>query len=77
MDLLQNSHHALSKALIDCVKTSFNITQSYFSSSITCSTHKERLKHNGHKGDPRVTPGYCGAIGERAPALKTPLTYKN
>ena len=28
--------------------------------------HKECPKPHGHKGDPGVTPGTCGAIGERA-----------
>jgi hypothetical protein len=23
-------------------------------------------KHHGHKGDPGVTPGTCGVVGERA-----------
>jgi hypothetical protein len=27
--------------------------------------HEECQQHHGHKGDPRVTPGTCGAIGER------------
>ena len=26
---------------------------------------RECLKHRGHKGDPELTPGTCGAIGER------------
>ena len=27
--------------------------------------HEKCPQHHGHKGDPRVTPGTCGAIGER------------
>ena len=27
------------------------------------------LKHHGHKGDPGVTPGTCGAGGERAQVI--------
>jgi len=27
--------------------------------------HEECPQHHGHKGDPGVTPGTCGAIGER------------
>ena len=38
-DPLKNSHHALPKALLDYITTSFNITHSYFSSPVTCSTH--------------------------------------
>ena len=26
-------------------------------------------KHQGHKGDPGVTPGTCGAVGERAQVI--------
>ena len=26
-------------------------------------------QHHGHKGDPEVTPGTCGAIGERAEVI--------
>ena len=28
--------------------------------------HEESSKHHGQKGDPKVTPNTCGAIGERA-----------
>jgi hypothetical protein len=28
--------------------------------------HEEYPQHHGHKGDPGVTPGTCGTIGERA-----------
>ena len=28
--------------------------------------HEECPQHHGHKGDPGVTPGTCGAGGERA-----------
>ena len=28
---------------------------------------EECPQHHGHKGDPGVRPGTCGAIGERAP----------
>ena len=27
------------------------------------------MKHHGHKGFPGVTPGTCGAIGERAQVI--------
>ena len=46
--------------------------------------YEECPKHHGHKGDPGVTPGTCGAIGERAQvilvwvrarALETPPTH--
>ena len=30
---------------------------------------KECPQHHGHKGDPEVTPGTCGAIGERAQVI--------
>ena len=35
---LKNSHHALPKALLDYMTTSFNIIHSYFSSPVTFST---------------------------------------
>jgi hypothetical protein len=31
--------------------------------------HEEAPKHHGHKGDPRVIPGTCGAIGKRAQVI--------
>ena len=31
--------------------------------------HEECLQHHGHKRDPRVTPGTCGASGERAQVI--------
>ena len=31
--------------------------------------HEECPQHHGHKGDPRVTPGTCDAIGERAQVI--------
>jgi hypothetical protein len=31
--------------------------------------HKECPKHHWHKGDPGVTPGTCGADGERAQVI--------
>ena len=27
------------------------------------------MQHHGHKGDPGVTPGTCGSIGERAQVI--------
>ena len=30
---------------------------------------KECPQHHGHKGDPGMTPGTCGAIGERAQVI--------
>ena len=30
---------------------------------------KGGLKHHGHKGDPGVTPGTCGADGEKAQVI--------
>ena len=33
------------------------------------SLHEECLKHHGHKGDLRVTPGTYGAVGERAQVI--------
>ena len=42
-DPLKNSHHALPKALLDYITTSFNITHSYFSSLVTCSTQLTNL----------------------------------
>ena len=30
---------------------------------------EECLQHHGHKGDPGVMPGTCGAIGERAQGI--------
>ena len=29
----------------------------------------ECSKHHGHKGDPGVTPGTCGTVGERAQVI--------
>ena len=31
--------------------------------------HEECPQHHGYKGDPGVTPGLCGAIGERAQVM--------
>ena len=31
--------------------------------------HEECPQHDGYKGDPGVTPGTCGAIGERAQVI--------
>ena len=31
--------------------------------------HEECPKHHGHKGDPGVTPGTCGTVGERAQVI--------
>jgi hypothetical protein len=31
--------------------------------------HKGCPKHHGHKGDPGVTPGTCGANGEKAQVI--------
>ena len=42
-DQVKNSHHALPKALLDYITTSFNITHSYFSSPVTCSTQLTKL----------------------------------
>jgi hypothetical protein len=48
--------------------------------------HEECLQHQGHKGDPGVTPGTCDAIGERDQvilmwvrprAFRTPPTHKD
>ena len=30
---------------------------------------EECPQHHGHKGDPGVTPGTCGTIGERAQVI--------
>ena len=30
---------------------------------------EECPQHHGHKGDPEVTPGTCGAIGEKAQVI--------
>ena len=32
--------------------------------------HNECPKHHGHKGDPGVTPGTCGADGEKAQMIR-------
>ncbi|HYP43503.1 MAG TPA: hypothetical protein VEQ18_05725, partial [Candidatus Nitrosocosmicus sp.] len=37
-DPLKNSHHSLPNQLLDHIITSYNITHSYFSSPVTCST---------------------------------------
>ena len=42
-DPLKNSHHALPKALLDYITTSFDITHSYFSSPVTFSTQLTKL----------------------------------
>ena len=31
--------------------------------------HMECPKRQGHKGDPGMTPGTCGAVGERAQVI--------
>ena len=31
--------------------------------------HEECPKHHGHKRDPGVTPGTCGAVGKRAQVI--------
>ena len=31
--------------------------------------HEECPQHHGHKGDPKVTPGTCGVIGEKAQVI--------
>ena len=31
--------------------------------------HEECPKHHGHKGNPGVTSGTCGAVGERAQVI--------
>ena len=31
--------------------------------------YEECAKHHGHKGDPGVTPGTCGTVGERAQVI--------
>ena len=31
--------------------------------------YKECAQHHGYKGDPRLTPGTCGTIGERAQVI--------
>ena len=31
--------------------------------------HEECLNHHGHKGDPEVRPGICGAVDERAQVI--------
>ena len=38
-DPLKNAHHSLPKTMLDYITTSFEITHSYFSSPVTCSTH--------------------------------------
>ena len=55
------------------VLISFLGVLSFFKSLIDCSwiacrapLHEQCPKHHGHKGDPRVTPGTCGAVGENA-----------
>ena len=48
-----------------------------FSSVLVCSKYpfcrapllEECPQHHGHKGDPGVTPGTCGTIGERAQVI--------
>ena len=46
-----------------------------------CSTYKCRaplyencLRHHGHKGEPKVTFGTCGAIGEMAQVILVWIT---
>ena len=39
--------------------------------------HEECPKHHGHKGDPGVTPGTCGAVGERAQGILVWLRAPN
>ena len=36
---------------------------------VSRTSPKGCLKHQGHKGDPGVTPGTCGAVGERAQVI--------
>ena len=47
------------------------VTPPSTSSLCTCRAPllEECPQHHGHKGDPGVTPGTCGAIGERAQVI--------
>ena len=39
--------------------------------SLSRTSPKGCPKHHGHKGDPGVTPGTCGAGGERAQVVES------
>ena len=41
----------------------------YWVNTCHAPLHEECLQHDGHKGDPRVTPGTCGTMGERAQVI--------
>jgi hypothetical protein len=40
---LKESQHTLPQDILDYITTTFNISQSYFSSPVTCSTHITQL----------------------------------
>ena len=58
---------------IDCPDRAFYDLRcpKYSVASMRCRAPllEECPQHHGHKGDPGVTPGTCGAIGERAQVI--------
>ena len=56
--------HAILQTKQFSTKTSLRLV-SYYRAPLL----EECSQHHGHKGDPGVTPGTCGAIGERAQVI--------
>ena len=68
LDGMVNEPYTLGRGPWDFQVLSFEWTLMAMS-SCRAPLHKECLKHHGHKGDPGVTPGTCGAVGERAQVI--------
>ena len=64
---------SLSQACHKILAADSNIIKSTRDKSSLYSCHapllEEFSQHHGHKGDPEVTPGTCGTIGERAQVI--------
>ena len=60
---LKNVSHVIPKSEVELKELIEDLTQI---GCVSRTSPKGYPKHHGHKGDPRVTPGTCGAGGERA-----------
>ena len=49
--------------------TKFPTLKSNFVLHYCAPLHEEWPKHHGHKGDPGVTTGICGAVGDMAKVI--------
>ena len=38
--------------------------------SCRATLHKDYLKYHGHKGDPKLTPEICGAVGKKTHVIQ-------